>query len=488
MLPFYWNVEKVDEKYYTQLGVNTSNAVNTYNDYVRNSHQCNATDEGKIAIDAMVCTFRVYNGKYQQSDNKYVYELRVPCFTRGTDIQGDWQNSPLISKWITWNKNNFVKDGNANGGNTFRSYNILNNTREFAFRSSVFIIDNFGRTSTYGYINKGEWWVDSKSSIDAYGEYKLSLHSVEYLQCSNGRRKEQTPYPRVCDVNFSVTKPYILQKTPAGTVNITTQALDKFYMYADRTQVFSNILNAVLANNTYSPNAAVKSALDAFINKYSKLAVEVKGVNALFGTDSQTTVRKVPGKNIYFVDGNLTIDGYGYEYDPSKSEIIRPIGGNKEKYKHPFTIVQTIGHTTIVGNLDHNMMLLTNGNITFSGRLNCNDAQVVRGIFYAGGELKGEKVAKNDRLENSERCIGGNLHIKGIVIGQGLQNVANARRSELNQWFWSSASKSASLANRRNYIMNGAAVLIEYAPSVFTKSTMPPGAEEFTTALEVYRK
>jgi hypothetical protein len=36
--------------------------------------------------------------------------------------------------------------------------------------------------------------------------------------------------------------------------------------------------------------------------------------------------------------------------------------------------------------------------------------------------------------------------------------------------------------------MNGAAVLIEYAPSVFTKSTMPPGAEEFTTALSVYRK
>jgi hypothetical protein len=36
--------------------------------------------------------------------------------------------------------------------------------------------------------------------------------------------------------------------------------------------------------------------------------------------------------------------------------------------------------------------------------------------------------------------------------------------------------------------MNGASLLIEYSPSIFTKATMPLGAEEFTTALEVYRK
>jgi hypothetical protein len=36
--------------------------------------------------------------------------------------------------------------------------------------------------------------------------------------------------------------------------------------------------------------------------------------------------------------------------------------------------------------------------------------------------------------------------------------------------------------------MNGASVLVEYAPSVFVTSAMPPGAEEFMTALEVYRK
>jgi hypothetical protein len=36
--------------------------------------------------------------------------------------------------------------------------------------------------------------------------------------------------------------------------------------------------------------------------------------------------------------------------------------------------------------------------------------------------------------------------------------------------------------------MNGAAVLIEYSPSIFTAATMPPGAEEFAKALDVYKK
>ncbi|MDR0369988.1 MAG: hypothetical protein LBH96_05875 [Candidatus Peribacteria bacterium] len=58
------------------------------------------------------------------------------------------------------------------------------------------------------------------------------------------------------------------------------------------------------------------------------------------------------------------------------------------------------------------------------------------------------------------------------------------RRSELNRWFYGQSTAQ----QKRKYIMDGAAVLIEYSPSIFTTATMPPGAEEFTTALEVYRK
>lgn len=358
----------------------------------------------------------------------------------------------------------------------------------------MFVIDNFGNTTTPNKdaIELYGGRVNSiAKAIDHYGEYKLSLDSVKYLQCENGRRKEQDPYDRVCEVDFSVTKPYVIQKTPGGNITTTSQELSKF-TNIDGDKTFASRLNATLASNAntnYSATPAVKSALSEFINKYSSLAVPLNSSVHLFGNGTnEATVSKVPGKDIYFVNGNLTIEGSRFNYDISKTKILPEVEGNYSIYNRPFTIVQTAGDTTIKGNLNHNMMLLTNGKITFDGSKNCNDAQVVKGIFYAGNIFSSTGVAKNDNLDNPDRCIGGNLNIKGVAIGKGLQNVAGARRSELNQWFRTRSRKTESDADRRNYIMNGAAVLIEYAPSVFTKATMPPGAEEFTQALSVYRQ
>jgi len=289
-------------------------------------------------------------------------------------------------------------------------------------------------------------------------------------------------------VNFSLTQPYILQKTPSGTIKQTTVDLTKYRMYADGTLTYDQFLKNVLvdANTAYTDVAnATKQAMDNFYSKYQKLALPVNG--SLFGS---TQVSKVPGRDVYFVDGDLNIEGFWYDYDPSKTKKTE-VKGNSAVYDRPFTIFQTKGNTTIKGNLNHNMMLLTNGDIIFDGEKNCNDAQVVKGIFYTSkGEFKskGVKELRNDKLDRPNRCIGGNLHVKGILIGNGLQNVMVDRRSELNQWFTAPGTPTQDAETRRGYIMNGAAVLIEYAPSVFTTSTMPPGAEEFTTALEVYRK
>jgi hypothetical protein len=42
--------------------------------------------------------------------------------------------------------------------------------------------------------------------------------------------------------------------------------------------------------------------------------------------------------------------------------------------KSPTTIVQTEGNTTIRGNVDSNLMLLTKGSITFEDTNNCTDS------------------------------------------------------------------------------------------------------------------
>jgi hypothetical protein len=482
MLPFYWNIEKVSsDKYINVSEYAPEDALTAYERL--SGRSCSAYQEGDIPLNAMVCNFKVYNGKYTQSEDKYVYHLRVPCFTRGTDIQADRSNSTLISSFINWNQHNFIKDGNANGGNTFWSYNITQD-REYAFRSSVFVIDNFGRTSTNKFVNRGEW-ASTSQEIDYFGEYKLSLESVEYLQCIKERWEEQEPYPRVCEVNFSVTEPYILQKTPSGTISQTTDDLSKYRMYADGTDVldYTSLRNILTVSpTTYTDTTQISNAMSTFINKYAKLAVKVN--SSLFGA---TAVKKVPGKDIYFVEGDLNIEGFRYTYDQSKTRK-EEVHGTNAIYTKPFTIIQTVGNTTIKGNLNHNMMLLTNGTITFDGSKNCNDAQTLKGIYYAKDGFTSIGVSKNNKLSNGERCIGGNLHVKGIVIGKGLDTVMTQRRSELNQRFWAVSNVNAAKLTRRNYLMNGAAVLIEYSPSIFTTATMPPGAEEFTLALAVYRK
>jgi hypothetical protein len=199
----------------------------------------------------------------------------------------------------------------------------------------------------------------------------------------------QDPYPRVCEVNFAVTQPYILQKTPSGTLTATTEKLKNFYMKADETQVyqtFDSFLSNVLveASDYSNTNKNAETALKNFYTKYEKLAVEVKKGSASFSLFGGATVKKVPGKDIYFVYGDLKIEGSRYTYDNSKSEKTRKVG-NTSVYSRPFTIVQMEGNTTIKGNIDYNMMLISYGSITFDGSKNCNDAQIVRGIFYAAG-------------------------------------------------------------------------------------------------------
>ena len=72
-------------------------------------------------------------------------------------------------------------------------------------------------------------------------------------------------------------------------------------------------------------------------------------------------------------------------------------------------------------------------------------------------------------------------------MGNNIENIVAARRSQLNHWFMVGGTSDAAIkAERRNEIFNGAAVLIEYSPSLW--NALPPGASEFTKALEVYKQ
>jgi hypothetical protein len=196
----------------------------------------------------------------------------------------------------------------------------------------------------------------------------------------------------------------------------------------------------------------VDDAMQKFINKYSKLAV-----------NAGNWLKKVPGKNIYFTDKNICL----------WSEC------NAIKLDKPTTIVQMGWDAEIKWDVNtDNLMLLTRWTIKFTDSYSCRHRQVVKWIFYAEKWIIRTPVQKNKYINSSERCTEWWLTIKWVLIWDWLQKVMENSRSNLNNWHHSKTAQT---------VMNWASVLIEYSPSVFTKSTMPPGAEDFTTALSIYK-
>jgi len=61
------------------------------------------------------------------------------------------------------------------------------------------------------------------------------------------------------------------------------------------------------------------------------------------------------------------------------------------------------------------------------------------------------------------------------------------KRSHLNDWFQVDSNDEDDIkVERRNEIFEGAALLIEYNPSLWTQ--LPPGAQSFTEVLDVYKQ
>jgi hypothetical protein len=198
-----------------------------------------------------------------------------------------------------------------------------------------------------------------------------------------------------------------------------------------------------------------------FVDKYSKLAVSVNVWKSSFL--DWPDIKKVPWKSIYFVAGDITIKW----------------GNNIDK---PFTIVQTEGKTTIKWDVKHNMMLLTNGDIVFQWT-DCTKDQTVKWIFYAGWKLNRYEKYRNNSSKATTWCTNGWLHVQWVLIWNNFNNLMENSRSHLNDWF----TRKNDSDGGRSVVMNWASVLIEYSPSIFTKGTMPPGAEDFTTALSIYK-
>ena len=493
MLPFYWNMAWQMWKWRQDI----ADRVN----YVKDNfiQKCTSSSAGKIELASMNCNFKIYG-----PGRTVVYEISSNCTeTNDWNSSKDWTNFktyyPIIRSliaqnrqwWLGWSyldRDWDTKDVYETLDNYWKDYPTLLPV------SSKLIIENFGKSTAKVGVKSTGLKV-KVSDIKDFWEYKISLDSVDYKVC-NWDWSDAVSYhwdgvdQPICEVDFAVTDHYIVQKSPYW--EIKSQQLSNAVKYSELSDYKNIDWSALFENNginkpvDYSVPANLKTTLDTFIKKYYGNSIFVK--NACWWK-----LRKVQWKSIYFIDGTNEIDLSSCLWATDK----------------PFTMVaKDWANIRIKGSLYTNAMIMTKWNIIFDAEwfrnennwdyTACNGDitqywhawQMVKWIFYADKWFLSDHDKKNTSVSNPEWCNYGNLHIKWVAIWD-LKDVVSKRRSELYTWFndWCDSKKASTdskCKNRRDIILNGASVLVEYNPDLW--GNLPPGAEDFNKALEVYRK
>lgn len=479
VLPFYWNIEglmgnrtRAEKEKYLNNTFFTS----------KNDNSCSSVDEGKIDLRTLQCTFAVYSPG-SMNLNTPLYRFKVPCVN-----QNGWSNANgeiylRIKSFIAQNRNGWLGGSHlSDHGSVKNVFDSLDNQGQYPVLfnlSSKMLIKDFwtSRAAVLG-ITKDRTL--QNIDISTFGEYKIALEDMTYQTCEAGKDKNgketyqlssKNPwYQRICEVDFTVTDHYMIQRSPYGIGNKATTELNNYRLMNGKTFMDQFFKNERTDAKEYKTPASIKSLFTTFKNKYAKLAKPLK--NGL---------SKVPGKSIYLVSG--------------KKINLKNLIADSSK---PFTLIATdsSANITIEGDLNTNAMIMTQGTITFDATNACNGkldrkghaGQIVKGIFYAGA---GFKSSNHDNLKNTyeklsdgDRCNYGNLHIKGVAIGN-LSEVVAARRSELYTWFQGNGGGKDG-GEKVQKIINGASVLVDYNPTL--RGNLPPGANEFNKALAVYRK
>ena len=470
VLPFYWNLDGMAGN---ATPAQKKEWLEKY--YVENSENADSTP--KIDISSMKCTFKVYGPGRNLSN--VVYDFTAPCFN-----PDGWQDAlhgtySSIKDYINQNRNGWLGGSHlANQGRVKNVFDTLDNQGQYPVLfplSSKLLITDFGarNNSLHKSNDNVERW--SARNIQTFGEYKVALEKIDYSLVSKDEKGKITEEKkifddRICEVDFSVTDHYMIQRSPYGIGNKATTELNNYRLINGTTFMDQFFKNERTDAKEYKTPASIKSLFTTFKNKYAKLAKPLK--NGL---------SKVPGKAIYLVSG--------------KEINLKNLISDSSK---PFTLIATdpSANITIKGDLNTNAMIMTQGTITFDASNSCNGGdrksghagQIVKGIFYAGDRFRssGDANLKNtyEKLSDGDRCNYGNLHIKGVAIGD-LSDVVKARRSELYTWFQGNGGGTDG-GEKVQKIINGASVLVDYNPTL--RGNLPPGANEFNKALAVYRK
>ena len=206
--------------------------------------------------------------------------------------------------------------------------------------------------------------------------------------------------------------------------------------------------NVVSPTNSYS-SEKIQAAIEAFADKYADLPQEDEVIGGV-------RWKKVIGKEIYFAD----------VADDEPVIISSDINLLK-----PATFVISTG-VVVRGNIQGSSMWLVKGQVKFDPA-NVDEPQVVDGIWIAKDGFDKTRI-RNDDL-NKEWAKRGDLKVRGILIGNGVDEVKENGRSVLGD-IWRVD------ANIYKLIIDGASLKIVTNPMLWIAP--PPGIVDLLQAVQ----
>jgi hypothetical protein len=263
---------------------------------------------------------------------------------------------------------------------------------------------------------------------------------------------------RVCQFNFAVTTPYLIQKWNAlSSLPDDKQKLTNFRRVDGRTIL--DVSDIILMEQTSSSDmfAEMRKTVYAAADKAIQSLDVAHPVGML-----DSGFRKVPNQELYVID-----NGFTFRHASKNTSF--------NSGKPTTIIVRGAVFIKIVWSLPGNILLVApEWTVTFVNE-DCDVTDTIEATIVAAKLTTSFAVSDANRsLTNKEWCTDGKLVIKWVLVSEQkwwIEDVRAKRRSTLHDWFNGANSKS-------DHIYAGASLRIESRPSIW--GSQPPLATKNT--------
>ena len=438
-LPFRWGIE---QDVWIEDNVNCEAWSNEYGNIWWATQ-----DIGKIEKDSMVCHFVI------TAPNGETFSMEKPCFAdEFTSTNVEWYRDFLSDKNLT-----------------------LEEERWTSYLDTAEIEAAFNEKTVYGEytielvkvdydICLWEWTIVTETDIDG-NEY-------EYIETTMDGMKSLSYDGRICQFNFAVTSPYMVQKWIS--LSSTEDDIDTLKRFLDING--DNVLDGaqlvpIDTFSTVDARSVLQTSFDAYQSRASEYVNDVSNDVAA----SSILVKKVPGQEIYLATDRVTIASTSSEkpFNDGKATTILVDNG-----------ADVVIEWSLYGNI---LILNPEWSVTFTN-LDCDEQDKVQGIFLANDFKTNHEVywsmygaIENTSLDKAVWCDGWGLVVEGILMWGGEQstrNLTTSRRSTLVNWF-----DSGTLRDKQ--IFDGAALRIQWSIGVW--DNLPPLAKDLVDALRIQK-